>query len=143
MKDLEEKGKKTYTVNDLSNVEFTKNGSANDKERYVRKKYCEIYVYRIFTNDSHNFTHIYINEFNIILFHLSNVNRSAALNFASQHAMAPGFGGKWGSECFKLVKLGSRFSLPILLQRDSLKIIEIKYMILVLISNETILTEDY
>lgn len=32
MKDLEEKGKKTYTINDLSNVKFTKNGPANDKD---------------------------------------------------------------------------------------------------------------
>lgn len=38
MKDLEERGKKSYIVNDLSNVKFTKNGSASDKDRYVSKK---------------------------------------------------------------------------------------------------------
>ena len=36
--------------------------------------------------------------------------QSAALNFATQHAMAPGLGGKWGTEC-----LNTRFSLSTLL----------------------------
>ena len=41
---------------------------------------------------------------NILIFFVLVAEKSAALSTATQHAMPPEFGGKWGTEC-----LNSRF----------------------------------